>query len=155
MTGQDWIVLATGITGTVGFALLFCLHGKQLPVTAAGGALTCLCWLICLHYGMKSFFALLLASCIGSGYSAVVSRVLKTPKTVFQLAVMISLVPGKGLYQTMRYAVDGAWDTCFASAIATLVDVLGIATGMVIVLIIEKAVQGIRRRQKNPKNCRS
>ena len=146
MTGQDWIVLATGTTGTVGFSLLFCLHGKQLPVTAAGGALTCLCWLICLRSGLQPFFAILLASFLGSGYAAIVSRILKTPKTVFVLAVMISLVPGKGLYQTMRYAVDGAWGSCFSSAIATLSDILGIATGMVVVLIVEKAVQSIRQR---------
>ena len=90
MTGQDWLILLTGMTGTVGFSLLFCLRGKQLPITAAGGALTCLLWLLCVRNGMQSFFALLLASCLGNGYSAVVSRVTKTPKTVFMLAVMIS-----------------------------------------------------------------
>ena len=95
---------------------------------------------------MQSFFALLLASCLGNGYSAVVSRVTKTPKTVFMLAVMISLVPGKGLYQTMRYAVDGVWSDCFTAGISTLVDILGIATGMVVVLIVEKAVHEIRGR---------
>ncbi len=146
MTGQDWLILLTGMTGTVGFSLLFCLRGKQLPITAAGGALTCLLWLLCVRNGMQSFFALLLASCLGNGYSAVVSRVTKTPKTVFMLAVMISLVPGKGLYQTMRYAVDGAWSDCFTAGITTLVDILGIATGMVAVLIVEKAVHEIRGR---------
>ena len=58
---------------------------------------------------------------------------------------MISLVPGKGLYQTMRYAVDGAWDACFSKAVSTLAEILGIATGMMLVLIIEKAVQGMRK----------
>lgn len=155
MTGQDWLILLTGTTGTVGFALLFCLHGKQLPITAAGGALTCLLWLLCVRNGLLSFFALLLASCLGSGYSAVISRVTKTPKTVFMLAVLISLVPGKGLYQTMRYAVDGAWDACFAAGISTLADILGIATGMVVVLIVEKTVQGICGRMRRAEKGKS
>lgn len=143
MTGHEWMLLLTGTAGTAGFALLFCLHGRQLPVTALGGALTCLVWILCLKNGMQSFFALLLASALSSGYSAVASRLLKTPKTVFLLAVIISLVPGRGLYQTMRFAVDSDWENCFATGIGMLSDMLGIATGMVIVLIIEKAVQRI------------
>lgn len=148
MTGQNWIVLLTGAIGTVGFAMLFSLHGKQLPVAAGGGALVCLAWILCLKGGMQSFYALLVASFLGSGYAAVVSRLLKTPKTVFLLVVVISLVPGRGLYQTMRHAVDGAWDACFSAGIATLSDVLGIATGMVIVLIVEKAVHSLWKRKK-------
>lgn len=148
MTGQDWIVLLMGTIGTVGFALLFSLHGKQLPVVALGGALVCLSWILCLKGGMQSFYALLIASFLGSGYAAVVSRLLKTPKTVFLLAVVISLVPGKGLYQTMQYAVDGAWNACFSAGIGTLADVLGIATGMVIVLIVEKAVHSLWKKKK-------
>lgn len=143
---QDLILLLTGTTGTVGFAMLFCLHGKQLPVVAGGGALTCLVWLIALHLGVQSFFALLLASFFGSGYSALASRLLKVPKTVFLLAAVISLVPGRGLYQTMRYAVDGSWLLCFDSGIAMLSDILGIATGMVIVLIVERSILSLRRR---------
>ena len=145
MTGQDWIVLLSGTVGTFGFSLLFCLHGRQLPVTTAGGALACLLWLLCSKAGMAPFFAILIASFVGSGYSTLLSRILKVPKTVFLLAVMISLVPGKGLYQTMRYAVDGAWDACFSKAVSTLAEILGIATGMMLVLIIEKAVQGMRK----------
>lgn len=140
MTAQDWMMLLTGVIGTVGFSLLFCLRGRQLPVTALGGALTCFLWLFCIRFGMDPFFAILLASFLGSGYSAVVSKLLKMPKTVFVLAVLISLIPGKGLYQAMRYAVDGTWDACFSSAIATLSDVLGLATGMVLALILEKAI---------------
>ncbi len=145
MTGQDWIVLLSGTVGTFGFALLFCLHGWQLPVTTAGGALACLLWLLSGKAGMAPFFAILIASFVGSGYSALLSRILKVPKTVFLLAVMISFVPGKGLYQTMRYAVDGAWDACFSKAVSTLAEILGIATGMMLVLIIEKAVQGMKK----------
>ena len=52
MTGQDWIVLLSGTVGTFGFSLLFCLHGRQLPVTTAGGALACLLWLLCGKAGM-------------------------------------------------------------------------------------------------------
>lgn len=148
MTGQDWLVFLTGVTGTVGFALLFSLHGRQIPVTALGGALTCLCWLLSLRFGMKPFFAILLASFLGSGYSTVVSRLLKTPKTVFLLSVMISLVPGKGLYQTMRLAVDANWGESFSCAISTLSDMLGIATGMLLALILEKSVNQISRRRR-------
>ncbi len=149
MTGQDWIVLLSGTVGTLGFSLLFCLHGRQLPVTAAGGALTCLLWLLCGKAGMNPFFAILLASFAGSGYSALISRLLKVPKTVFLLAVMISLVPGKGLYQTMRFAVDGAWSDCFSKAVSTFEEILGIATGMTLVLIIEKAVHGMLRIRRD------
>lgn len=151
MTVQDWIVLLTGTVGTLGFSMLFCLHGKQLPVTMAGGALTCFLWLLCGKAGLEPFFAILVASFVGCGYSALLSRILKMPKTVFLLAVMISLVPGKGLYQTMRYAVDGKWSDCFSQAVSTLSEILGIATGMMLVLIIEKSIRGIRKRadQKN------
>ena len=45
----------------------------------------------------------------------------------------------------MRYAVDGAWEACFSKAVSTLAEILGIATGMMLVLIIEKAVQGMRK----------
>lgn len=148
MTGQDWLVLLTGIGGTVGFALLFSLHGRQIPVTAFGGALTCLCWVLALRFGMKPFFAILLASSLGSGYATVVSRLLKTPKTVFLLSVMISLVPGKGLYQTMRYAVDANWSASFVCGISTLSEMLGIATGMLLALILEKGVNQLLTRRK-------
>lgn len=145
MTLQDWIFLLTGTTGTFGFSLLFSLHGRQLPVTTAGGTLTCFLWLLCGKAGLDPFFAILVASFVGCGYCALASRLLKVPKTVFLLAVMVSLAPGKGLYQTMRLAVDRRWSDCFSQAVSTLADLLGIATGMMLVLIIEKSVWEIRK----------
>lgn len=144
MTEQEWIQIIASFAGAVGFALLFGLHGWQLPVTALGSGLT---WGLCIlgqHLGWNVFCSVFAASLFGSLYSVCMSRLLKVPKTGMFISVLIALIPGNGLYQTMRYVVDGKSDAFIACGLETLITSFAIASGMVVVLVIDTAVRRAR-----------
>ncbi len=146
MTAFEWVQILTSFTAALGFSLIFGLHGRQLPVAAVGSALT---WLVCLaggHSGMDSHWCVFIASLFGSVYSAAAAKLLKMPKTVFLFAVLISLIPGSGLYQTMRFAVDGELEQFLLCGIDTLLTSFAIAFGMIVVLAADAAIRRFSKR---------
>ena len=95
-----------------------------------GGVIT---WII--YYILHSMNAGLLPSCLIASmfaaiYAEVLSHIYKTPTAVFFLISVIPLVPGRGLYYTMFYAVSTNWEQCGAFALSTFESAAGIALGI-------------------------
>ena len=63
-------------------------------------------------------------------YAEVLAYIYKTPTAVFFLISVIPLVPGRGLYYTMFYAVSTNWEQCGAFALSTFESAAGIALGI-------------------------
>lgn len=95
-----------------------------------GGVIT---WII--YYILHSMNAGLLPSCLIASmfaaiYAEVLAHIYKTPTAVFFLISVIPLVPGRGLYYTMFYAVSTNWEQCGAFALSTFESAAGIALGI-------------------------
>ena len=132
-------ILYAGI-GTLGFGLLF-----NVPLKRCFFAVICgmFCWsvyLIASPITLPGISPVLLASIAGgiacTLYSEVMARINKTPATIFLIAGLIPLVPGRTLYYTMAYIVQQDRDMVISKGLDTLLTCVGIGIGVVIVSVL-------------------
>lgn len=120
--------------GVTGFAVLYYIEPKKLPIAAIGSALTISIYLVLyelVFVGGGEFFPNLIAALTGAIYCEVMARVTKTPAPVYLTPAMFSLAPGRLLYNTMSYMVNASYEQAGAYALLTLQAALGIAGGII------------------------
>lgn len=122
--------IAITFIAALGFALFYNVRKCHVLYATIGGVIT---WII--YYILHSMNAGLLPSCLIASmfaaiYAEVLSHIYKTPTAVFFLISVIPLVPGRGLYYTMFYAVSTNWEQCGAFALSTFESAAGIALGI-------------------------
>ena len=136
----ELIQIIASFSGAIGFSLIFGLHGRQLPISAIGAAFTWLVYLVVHTFGGGIFVSTLVASVFGSIYVEVLARVIKVPKTVLLFSVLVSLIPGRDLYNTMRFAISFAWPRFASSGLITAQYAFAIAMGIVIVQVLMQMI---------------
>ncbi len=98
--------LLTALVGTLGFALIFRVKYKHLPVAAVGGMLTYLVYLLSTLAGATLLPAAVLSSLFMGLFSEICARLLKAPVAVFLLPCAIPIVPGSHLYYSMVHLLS-------------------------------------------------
>jgi uncharacterized membrane protein YjjB (DUF3815 family) len=96
-----------------------------------------------------TFLAYLTAAAFGVLYAELLARRLKTPATLFVIPAIVPLVPGVGLYNTMRYVVDGEYNQAVSTGVFTLLAICGIALAVTITSVLFSAF-AVRKKGKNP-----
>ncbi len=147
--------VVTATVGTLGYALRFHARARHLPWCMLGGMLAWGAVLLFQSMGVGEVTSYFLASVVLAVYSQILARVRRCPATVFLVTASIPLIPGGGLYQTMRYAMDTRWDLFIAQGLQTLLLAVAIAAGM---LIVQTCVHGAgvcaRRLRERPAKTR-
>lgn len=130
------------------FAVLFNIHGFGLVICGIGGMLG---WAVYLLTAarfqspvMQSFFAALVIS----AYSEVMSRVRKCPVTGYLLIAFFPLVPGGGIYYTMKYCMAGQTELFYAKGMETLGIAGALALGVLLVSSAFRMVVSYRNQGK-------
>lgn len=116
--------------GSLGFSILFNIRGRKLWYAAIGGMFSWIIYLLlifCLKSEMSRYF---ISTMIVTIYSEVLARIEKTPTTTFLTSSVIPLIPGRSLYYTMSYAVNGALDKFASSGVQTVGLSASIAAGI-------------------------
>lgn len=133
MTAELVLKLAGGVPAAfaacLGFGIVFNLRGKTLVFASIGGALG---WLI---YLLTSGFAgdlqrYLLATVAITIYAEIMARVQKTPVTAYLVVSLLPLVPGGGIYYTMRYFVSSDTGMFIETGLHTLAIAGALAAGI-------------------------
>ncbi len=117
---------------SLGFAYLFNIHGFGTIVCGFGGMVGWLAYLLSAPFVhsviIQSFFAGLAISV----FSEVMGRVRKAPVTGYLLVAFFPLVPGGGIYYTMKYCMDGQTDLFISKGLETLGIAGALAAGVVL-----------------------
>ena len=100
--------------GCIGFCILFNIHGAGSILCAMGGVITWLIYSLCIHYGCSDLTGYFWATLFSAAYSETMARVRKCPAIGYLVVGIFPLIPGAGVYYTMRHAVEGNMDL-FAS----------------------------------------
>lgn len=98
-----WALLAI-----IGFSLRSNLKGWRVLFTGLGGGICWAAYLIILFYSKSMLLSVFLAIIIVCIYSEVVARLMATPVSVFVMCVIIPLVPGRSLYYSMLFYINGS-----------------------------------------------
>lgn len=151
-----WVQLISATIGTLGFAMIFRLHGKNLFCAAVGALLTWGVYLAAFDafavpsYNRTKFIAAFTASVAVAFYAQVMARVNKAPATVFLASSAFPLIPGSNLYYMMYDIVMGDMAGFENNGITLIVTCLAMAFGFTIVETLNKyvfmAIEGVRKK---------
>lgn len=119
--------------GSVGFAMIYRVAGKYLPLAALGGVLTFSVYYTVEFFGMGVFAAAMLSSAFSALFSEVFAKICRAPVSIFLLPCSIPIVPGSALYYTMANFIAKEFALAWHYLGIALGVGLGIACGIVVV----------------------
>lgn len=131
--------LATGV-----FALFFNANKYDVLWGALLGGIGWTIYKWVLETGGSSLQAYFLGSFCVALLSEVLAILIKNPATVFLIPGILPIVPGGGMFFTMRAFVSGSVDLAFELGYATLGAAGSIALGIAIVSVIARIYTKIR-----------
>ena len=117
----------------IGFCMIFNIRDKNMLIAAVGGALAWAVYLIVDHYA-DSVMANFMGGIFVSLYAEIMARVRRMPSTCILIIGLLPLVPGSGIYYTMKYYVQGQYADFAARGMATLTAAGAIALGVMLVI---------------------
>lgn len=131
-----------------GFAVVYNIHGMGVFISALGGALGWLTYLLSAPLLQSDISQTFLAAVVISAYAEIMARLRKYPVTGYLLAAFFPLVPGSGIYYTMEHAINGEIDAFLVSFLHTLGVAGAIAVGVLLVSSIVRMWQNIHHNRK-------
>ena len=142
---QVWLFQGvSALIGTVGFALIFKISLRKLPVVAVGGLVTYAVYALFLFLlPANELVATFMASLFMALFSEICARAIRAPAVVFLFPCAIPIVPGGALYRTM-YAMLTNDNAGFVKNLTVTGQViLGIALGLSVATLIWGAISFI------------
>jgi uncharacterized membrane protein YjjB (DUF3815 family) len=133
---ETFILVFSGMLGTIGFSILFRSNKNRILCNAIGGALTCLAYSVCCAAFENIFLQYFFPALFATAYAEIMARVVKAPATPILACSIISLVPGGKLYYTTYYCVVGEMENFDVSLTETLQIAAGLAVGIICISVI-------------------
>ncbi|MBO4562818.1 MAG: threonine/serine exporter family protein [Clostridia bacterium] len=122
-----------GLVGTLGFGLLFNMHGRGIPLALIGSVISwCTCSLL-MKAGLPDPASYLIAAACSSFYAEIMARVRKFPATSYLLCALVPLIPGAGIYYTMDFIRRGMGAEAYTKGLATAAIAGAVAIGVLLI----------------------
>ncbi|MBM6615411.1 threonine/serine exporter family protein [Desemzia sp. RIT804] len=145
---EEIIQIIAAFFCSIAFALLYNIRGKKAILAGFGGMIA---WAIYIGIGIvypHEMIQYFFAAVFVTWYSEFLAPILKTPVTVFLSPGIIPFVPGRGLYYTMSYALNGEVTLFTEMGLNTLGTAVSIAAGIMAASAVYRIVRGIARFNK-------
>ena len=133
----------------IGFAVLFNVRGTGTLICGAGGALGWLVYLLTAPILQSPIAQSFCAALVISAYSEIMSRVRKCPVTGYLLLAFFPLVPGGGVYYTMKYCLEGQTERFINKGLETLGIAGALALGVMLVSSVVRILLAFRKQRQN------
>lgn len=124
--------------GCIGFCIIFNIHGRGGLLCALGGVLTWLVYSLAVRLGGNDLASYFWGTLFAAAYSETMARIRKYPAISYLVVSIFPLIPGAGVYYTMRYAVLGQMDL-FATQLMHTAAIAGIMA--VAILLVSTSVR--------------
>ena len=132
-----------GAVGAVGFAILFNVPRKQLPLFFIGGALDWAVYLLCVHNGCSEFLGMLFATMTAALSSEILARIIHAPVLILVVPMLVPLIPGGSLYRSMDALVRSQKAEFLTHGSSAIVSAGAICLGIICVTAITQTVFAI------------
>ena len=134
-----------GIGSTVGYALIFNQPRRHLIPTGLIGAAGWILYLVAVEVGYSDAFASFLSAFLVTFLSQIAARVFKDPVMVFCIPGIMPIVPGAGMYRTMRAFVTHETALAAATGYATISMAGAIALGLLAATSLFQVMTAVNR----------
>lgn len=142
------IQIVAAALGTLGFAFLFSVNPRHLPLVTLGGALSWTFYLIAWEQGASVFVSTLISAALICLWSEGMARLRKAPANIFLLTGIVPLLPGGALYYTMEAIVSKNMSQIVRKGAETGSIAVGIAVGIIIGSELFRLYLSIRSRRR-------
>lgn len=133
-----WIEAIACFIGCIGFTILFNIHGNGRFLCAVGGILTWVIFRLVLQLTNETVTAYFWGTIVASLYAEIMARIRKQPAISYLVISAFPLLPGAGVYNTMKYAVRGNM-TDFVNTGMTTIAIAGVMA--VSILLVSATVR--------------
>lgn len=128
-----YIQCLAGLVGTLGFGLMFNMHGKGIPFALLGSVISWPVCVLCMRLGLAEPIAYLFGAAASSLYAEVMARIRKFPATSYLMCALVPLIPGSGIYYTMDFIRRGMVQEAYDKGMATAAIAGAMAVGVLLV----------------------
>ncbi len=137
--------LIAAFAGSIGFAIVLKIKGKQILYAGIGGFITWWIYLISFDYLQNDFLSNLIAAIFVAVYAEIMARVNLAPATIFLTAAAVPLIPGGRLYYTMYGLVSEDQQMFVENGTSAIIIALAISLGFVVVAVVNKYLMTLKR----------
>ena len=137
--------LIAAFLGTLGFAWVFKMKGSYILWVSMGGVCTYGIFVILTYLGYSEFTVALISAIFFALLSEILARLLKAPTVIFLTTISISIVPGSGLYYSMRYLLLQDLSSFAQSFKSTCSIAAGIVCGILIISVAVKILMTAKK----------
>lgn len=130
--------------GSIGFAIILKIKGKQIVYAGIGGLVTWLIYLLTFEELHSDFTCNLIAAVFVAVYAEVMARINKAPATIFLTAAAVPLIPGGKLYYTMYGIVSENRQMFEENGTSAITIALAISLGFVAVAVVNKYLNRLK-----------
>ena len=102
-----WLELIACLIGCYGFVILFNIQGKGTMLCVLGGMLAWSIYKIIYQHTGDDIVAYFWATIFASLYAEIMARIRKYPAISYLIVSAFPLIPGAGVYYTMRHVING------------------------------------------------
>ena len=134
--------------GCIGFAVIFNIHGPGGLLCALGGTLAWVVYILVLKGSGSDLTGYFWAAFFASAYSEVMARIRKYPAISYLVVSIFPLIPGAGVYYTMRYAVQGQMEAFANQGMHTAAIAGAIAVGIILVSTVFRLASNTKRKAR-------
>lgn len=128
-----WIQCIAGVIGTLGFGLMFNMHGRGIPFALLGSAISWPVCVLCMRLGLAEPVAYLLGAAASAIYAEIMARIRKHPATSYLICALVPLIPGSGIYYTMDFIRRGMLAEAYDKGMMTAAIAGSMAVGVLLV----------------------
>jgi len=144
-----WLEAIACCVSCYGFVVLFNIHGKGSLLCVLGGILTWITYRFILQHSGDDLIAYFWATIVASLYAEIMARIRKYPAISYLIISAFPLIPGAGVYYTMRHVINGNLDGFISQGMHTIsiagVMAVGILLTSTAVRIVMTQVQKNKR----------
>jgi len=132
--------------GTILFSVFFNISRKELIFCGLNGITGWFSYLVIVQLTNSVVLGSLVATIIVCIIAQILAKIRKNPVTVFQIAGIIPLVPGLGMYQTLYAIVINDYASALNHLVTTVEIAAAIAIGMLMITSLYKAKRTVRTK---------
>lgn len=137
MITAAWIYeLFTIAIASLGFAIFFNIHTRNILPATLGGVLAWFIYLVSFSVNGSMFLSNMLASLFVGIWAEIMARVMRAPANVFVPVGVIPMLPGGALYYAMTAIMAGDIDGFRQFGAEALTVACGIASGVLVSFVL-------------------
>ena len=138
--------LIAAFLGTLGFAIVFKLKGKYLIYISVCGFFNYAIYLTLLFFNFSEFLCATVATMFVAVVAELLARILKAPTVIFTIPGVVPIVPGSGLYYSVRFLLLRDFENFAVVFRSTCYIATGIVFGTVVISVIMKLISAINQK---------